>query len=356
MAFADEYDAMRRALAIAAAPGVPLHPNPRVGCVLLTPDGEVIAEGFHHGAGTPHAEVEALRAAGDAARGATAVVTLEPCNHTGRTGPCSQALIAAGVRRVVIAQRDPNPLAGGGIETLEAAGVETDTGLLAEDARALNPTWTFAHEHGRPFVTWKFATTLDGRSAATDGSSRWVSSAAARRDAHVLRALCDTMLVGSNTVEVDDPHLTVRDADGELLLSQPLRAVMGNRDLPQSRRVFDDAAATVQLRTHDPLEALRSLYQDHDRQHVLFEGGPKLAAVFLKAGLVDEVVTYVAPTLLGSGRSAVGRLGIRSIDKALRFDLVDSLVLLPASDDPADELINLRLTLRPRVTPTNEEK
>ncbi|HWU23450.1 MAG TPA: RibD family protein, partial [Nocardioides sp.] len=211
-------------------------------------------------------------------------------------------------------------------------------------------------EHGRPFVTWKVATTLDGRSAATDGSSRWVSSAAARRDSHVLRALCDTMLVGSNTVEVDDPHLTVRDAAGDLLPTQPLRAVMGNRDLPPGRRVFDDAAETVQLRTHDPLEALRTLYADHGRQHVLFEGGPKLAAVFLKAGLVDEVVSYLAPTLLGSGKSAVGRLGIRSIGNALRFDLVDSLVLMPESDDPDDELINLRLTLRPRTTTKNEEK
>jgi diaminohydroxyphosphoribosylaminopyrimidine deaminase/5-amino-6-(5-phosphoribosylamino)uracil reductase len=357
VAFADEYDAMRRALALAATPGVPLHPNPRVGCVLLGPEGDVVGEGYHRGAGTPHAEVEALRAAGDAARGATAVVTLEPCNHTGRTGPCAQALVEAGVRRVIVAQRDPNPLAGGGLETLQAAGVETDAGLLAEEAVALNPAWTFAHQHGRPFVTWKLATTLDGRSAATDGSSRWVSSAASRRDAHVLRALCDTILVGSNTVEVDDPHLTVRAPDGSLLPSQPLRVVMGRRDLPEDRRVFDDAAPTVQLRTHDPLAALQGLYAEHDRQHVFFEGGPKLAAVLLKAGLVDEVIAYVAPTLLGSGTSAVGRLGIRSIGDALRFDLVDSLVLMPESDDPDDELINLRLTLRPRPTgPTPEEK
>jgi diaminohydroxyphosphoribosylaminopyrimidine deaminase/5-amino-6-(5-phosphoribosylamino)uracil reductase len=198
-------------------------------------------------------------------------------------------------------------------------------------------------------VTWKFATTLDGRSAATDGSSRWVSSAAARRDTHVLRSLCDTMLVGSNTVAADDPHLTVRAPDDSLLPVQPLRVIMGKRDLPADRRIFDDAAETLQLFTHDPLEALRSLYDDYDRHHVFFEGGPKLAAVFLKAGLVDEIVTYVAPTLLGSGKSAVGTLGIRSIDQALRFDLVDSLVLMPESGDPVDELINLRLTLHPRA-------
>lgn len=339
--FAREYDAMRRALALAASPGVPLHPNPRVGCVLLADDGSVVGEGFHHGAGTPHAEVEALRDAGDRARGATAIVTLEPCNHTGRTGPCSQALIAAGVRRVVIAQRDPNPLASGGMETLLEADIEVEAGLLTDEAEEVNRAWTFAHRNGRPFVTWKFATTLDGRSAASDGSSRWISSLPARRDTHLLRALCDTMMVGTGTVEADDPQLTVRDDDDQPLAVQPLRVVMGDRDLPADRRVLDDAAETVQLRTHDPVEALRTLYADHDRHHVFLEGGPTLAAAFLKAGVVDEVVTYVAPLLLGSGKSAVGRLGIRSIDKALRLEITDTTVVGKGAD------ANVRLVLRP---------
>lgn len=342
--FAQEYDAMQRALRLAASPGVPLGPNPRVGCVLLAPDGSVVGEGFHRGAGSPHAEVEALEAAGDSARGATAIVTLEPCNHTGRTGPCSQALIEAGVAKVVVAQRDPNPVAGGGLESLAEAGIEVEHGLLVDDARALNRAWTFAHENGRPFVTWKFATTLDGRSAAADGSSRWVTSATARRDTHVLRALCDTMLVGTGTVEIDDPQLTVRDADDRRLPQQPLRVVMGERDLAADRRVLDDAAETVHLRTRDPIEALKTLYADHDRHHVFFEGGPTLAAAFLEAGVVDEVVAYVAPLLLGAGRSAVGELGITSIGDARRLDLVDTVVLLPEEDG---ELINLRLTLRP---------
>ncbi len=348
--FAREYDAMQRALQLAASPGVPLGPNPRVGCVVLAEDGSVVGEGYHRGAGTPHAEIEALKVAGTLAGGATAVVTLEPCDHTGRTGPCSQALVEAGVRRVVIAQRDPNPLAKGGLETLAAAGIETDVGLLADDAAALNRAWTFAHERGRPFVTWKFATTLDGRSAATDGSSRWVSSPAARRDTHLLRALCDTILVGTNTVAVDDPQLTVRDADGEPLARQPLRVVMGERDLPAESRIFDDQAETVQLRTHDPLTALETLYRDHARNHVFFEGGPKLAAAFLKAGVVDEVLVYVAPMLIGGGKSVVGPLGIRNLGKALRFDLVDTVVLLPDSDDADDSPINLRITLRPITT------
>ena len=342
--FAREYDAMQRALHLAATPGVPVWPNPRVGCVLLAPDGTVVGEGFHHGAGTPHAEIEALAAAGELAAGTTAVVTLEPCNHTGRTGPCSESLIEAGVAKVVVAQRDPNPIAEGGLERLAEAGVEVEHGLLVDDARALNRAWTFAHEHGRPFVTWKFATTLDGKSAAADGSSRWVSSAAARRDTHVLRALCDTMLVGTNTVEVDDPRLTVRDADDQPLPVQPLRVVVGARDLAEDRRIFDDAAPTVHLRTRDPLEALQTLYADHHRHHVFFEGGPTLAAAFLKAGVVDEVVAYVAPMLLGAGTSAVGRLGIRSIDKARRLELVETLVLPPEEEG---EAINLRLTLRP---------
>lgn len=342
--FAREYDAMRRALELAASPGVPLWPNPRVGCVLLAPDGEVVAEGFHHGAGSPHAEVEALTAAGDRARGATAVVTLEPCNHTGRTGPCSQALLAAGVARVVVAQRDPNPVAQGGLEVLAEAGIAVESGLLADEARALNPAWTFAHEHGRPFVTWKFATTLDGRSAAADGTSRWVSSAAARRDTHVLRALCDTMLVGTNTVEVDDPALTVRDEDDRPLPAQPLRAVMGERDLDAGRRALDDQAPSVHLRTRDPRVALETLYRDHGRHHVFLEGGPTLAAAFLHDRLVDEVVAYVAPMLLGAGAHAVADLGIGTIADALRLEVTGVTVLGEGAG------ANVRLVM----TPTKE--
>jgi len=184
-----EQDAMRRALVLAATSGVPLWPNPRVGCVLLAADGSTVAEGWHRGAGTPHAEADALAKARDRAQGATAVVTLEPCNHTGRTGPCAEALVAAGVRRVVFAQPDPNPLAAGGAETLRAAGIEVEQGLLADEARALNRVWTIATERQRPFVTWKLATTLDGRSAAADGTSRWVSSRAARRETACARSV-----------------------------------------------------------------------------------------------------------------------------------------------------------------------
>lgn len=330
-----EQAAMRRALELAATPDVPLGPNPRVGCVLLDDEGHVVAEGHHRGAGSPHAEADALAHAG-AASGITAVVTLEPCNHTGRTGPCAQALVAAGVRRVVFAQPDPNPVAAGGAATLRAAGVEVAAGLLEESARDLNRVWTFAVERQRPFVTWKFATTLDGRSAAADGTSRWVSGEVARLDTHRLRALCDTMLVGTGTVETDDPRLTVRDEQDRPLAVQPLRVVMGERDLDPGRRMFHEPGESLHLRTRDPVVALRDLFA-RDRQHVFLEGGPALAAAFLRAGLVDEVVTYVSPMLLGAGTNAVADLGITSIADAFRPRVTDVTVL---DDD------NVRFTMR----------
>jgi diaminohydroxyphosphoribosylaminopyrimidine deaminase/5-amino-6-(5-phosphoribosylamino)uracil reductase len=340
-----EQHAMRRALELAQTPGVPFGPNPRVGCVLIDAHGNEVAEGFHRGAGTPHAEAAALVEAGDAARGTTAIVTLEPCNHTGRTGPCAQALIGAGVARVVYAQPDPNPIASGGADTLRAAGIEVAHGLFSDEARAVNRAWSFAVEHQRPFVTWKFATTLDGRSAAADGTSRWISSPAARRDTHRLRAECDVMMVGTSTIEIDNPLLTVRDVDGVPDGVQPLRAVVGLRDLPPQSRVFNDDAETVQLRTRDPREALDELFAGNS-QHVFLEGGPTLAAAFLRAGLVDEIVTYVAPMLLGSGRNAVADLGIETIAGAHHFEVTDVTVLAP---ETVGDDTDIRITMTPRV-------
>ena len=335
-----ERRAMTRALALARTPGVPLGPNPRVGCVLIDPDGAVVAEGHHRGAGTPHAEADAVSRAGASARGTTAVVTLEPCNHTGRTGPCAQALVEAGVSRVVYAQADPNPVAAGGASALAAAGVDVEHGLLAADAVALNRAWTFAVRHGRPFVTWKFAATLDGRSAAADGTSRWVSSPAARLDTHRLRAESDVILAGTGTVLVDDPELTVRDATGDPVEHQPLRAVMGLREVPDDRRVLNAVAETVVLATRDPAVALAELHR-RERRHVFLEGGPTLAAAFLRAGLVDEVVAYVAPLLLGAGTSAVADLGITTIGDAVRFDVADIAVVGEGAE------ANARFTLTP---------
>jgi len=308
---------MRRALELAAL-GPVADPNPRVGAVILDQNGIVVGEGFHEGAGTPHAEIVALREAGSAARAGTAVVTLEPCAHTGLTGPCALALIEAGVARVVFAQTDPNPSARGGSALLESEGIGTTAGVLAEESAALNSAWTFSMVHGRPKVTWKFAATLDGRSAAADGSSRWITGPLARADVHRFRSACDAILVGTGTVVVDDPALTVRGSDGTACGRQPLRVVMGFRPIPESSKVLDLAAPTLQLATHDPAEALKTLHHQ-EIHHVWLEGGPTVAAAFLEAGLVDEVIAYLAPALLGSGQAAVGDLGIQTIDQALRL-------------------------------------
>ncbi len=316
---------LRSALALAAR-GPLGDPNPRVGAVVTDAYGAVVGQGFHAGAGTAHAEVVALSEAGEMARGGAAYVTLEPCAHTGRTGPCTDALLVSGIARVFYAQADPTPVAGGGAERLRDAGVDVLGGVLAGEAEALNSAWTFAHRHGRPMVTWKLATTLDGRAAATDGTSRWITGEAARADVHDLRASCEAVLVGTGTALADDASLTARHPDGSLRARQPLRVVMGRRSLPAGATLLDESAPTLHLTTHDPRLALQALW-DKGIRHVLLEGGPTLAAAFLRAGVVDEVVAYVAPVLLGAGHPTVGDLGITTIDSALRLEPVDVTVL-----------------------------
>lgn len=316
---------MRRALELAARGRLP-DANPRVGCVLVSADGDLVSEGWHRGAGTAHAEADALSRAGDAARGATAYVTLEPCNHTGRTQPCAQALLDAGVARVVHAQSDPNPRAAGGADVLRDAGVEVVSGVLDEEATALNATWTHLVTTGRPWVTWKLASTLDGRSAAADGTSQWITGPVARDDVHARRSRCGAVIIGTGTALTDDPRLTARRADGTLFDDQPLRVVVGERDLRPGARVLDDSAPTWHLRTRDPKEVLTRL-ADAEIHHVWLEGGPTMAAAFLAAGLVDEVIAYVAPVFLGRGRPSVGDLGITTITDALRLEPTDITVL-----------------------------
>ncbi|NUS56123.1 MAG: bifunctional diaminohydroxyphosphoribosylaminopyrimidine deaminase/5-amino-6-(5-phosphoribosylamino)uracil reductase RibD, partial [Streptomycetaceae bacterium] len=235
---------MRRAIELAARGLGTTSPNPVVGSVVLDAHGDVAGEGFHEVAGGPHAEVAALRAAGDRARGGTAIVTLEPCAHTGRTGPCAQALIDAGVARVFYAVSDPTPNASGGAAMLRAAGVEVHSGVLAAEAARGNEAWLTAARLGRPFTTWKYAATLDGRIAAADGTSRWISSAASRADVHRLRARVDAVVAGSGTLLADDPHLAVRGTDGPV--RQPLRVVVDTHArIPAGARVLDDAAPTL---------------------------------------------------------------------------------------------------------------
>jgi diaminohydroxyphosphoribosylaminopyrimidine deaminase / 5-amino-6-(5-phosphoribosylamino)uracil reductase len=329
-----EHEAMGRAVALAARGLGTTSPNPVVGCLILDAAGEVVGEGFHAYAGGPHAEIVALAQAGKRATGGTALVTLEPCNHTGRTGPCSLALIAAGVRRVVIAVDDPTTIAAGGTATLRAAGVEVVTGLLRAVAEAGNVAWLTAVRRGRPHLTWKYAATLDGRSAAADGTSQWITSPPARADVHELRSTVDAIIAGLGTVLADDPQLTVRNlADGSLAIKQPLRVVVdsGGRT-PKNARVRDGAAptwiATVAELGSGPdgrtdLSALLAGLYARGVRAALLEGGPTLAGAFLAAGLVDKVVGYVAPKLLGAGSSALVGAGVDSIAEAIVLELTD---------------------------------
>lgn len=313
--------AMRRALELAAlgpARGV----NPQVGCVILSPDGDIVAEGWHRGLGTAHAEVDALsKLPGDGARGGTAVVTLEPCNHMGHTGPCSEALIEAGVARVVYAVSDPNPAASGGATRLSEGGVEVIDGVLADAVAEFLHPWLTAVRLGRPYVTLKWASSLDGRAAASDGTSQWITGEAARAHVHLQRAAADAILVGTGTVLADDPSLTARDAAGELFAEQPVPVVIGEREVPSGARVRDHPQPLITTSSRDLEKVLGGLYARGIRR-VLIEGGPTLASAFVAAGLVDEYLVYLAPMLLGGDRMAMGDLGIGTLGEARRLRIV----------------------------------
>lgn len=293
------------------------YPNPPVGAVILDADGEIAGVGATEPPGGPHAEVLALRRAGERAAGGTAVVTLEPCNHVGRTPPCVDALLAAGVANVAFAVADPNPVAAGGAARLTASGVHVTPGVCA-DAAAGGPLreWLHKQRTGMPHVTWKFATSVDGRSAAADGSSQWITSEAARADVHRRRAAADAIVVGTGTVFVDDPALTARRPDGTLAAQQPLRVVVGMREISPDATVLNDDSRTMVIRTRDPREVIQAL---SDRTDVLVEGGPTLAGAFLRAGVIDRILAYVAPILLGGPISAVDDVGVLSIAQAQRW-------------------------------------
>jgi diaminohydroxyphosphoribosylaminopyrimidine deaminase/5-amino-6-(5-phosphoribosylamino)uracil reductase len=341
--------AMRRAIELAARGLGSTSPNPVVGCVLLDADGELVGEGFHAYAGGPHAEIVALAQAGERARGGTAVVTLEPCDHTGRTGPCTGALIRAGVARVVIGVTDPNLLAAGGAATLRAAGVEVEIGVRAAAAEDGNIAWLTAVRRGRPYVIWKYASTLDGRSAAADGTSMWITSEAARMDVHALRGTVDAVIAGVGTVLADDPRLTARNLrDGSLAIRQPLRVVVDSDGrTPADARVRDGAARTWVVTTAeigaDPtgrvdLPALLTALYQRGVRSVLLEGGPTLAGAFLAAGLVDKVIGYLAPKLLGAGPAALADAGPTTISEVIDLEYVDITQVGP----------DLRITALPR--------
>jgi diaminohydroxyphosphoribosylaminopyrimidine deaminase/5-amino-6-(5-phosphoribosylamino)uracil reductase len=301
------------------------YPNPPVGAVVLDAGGEVVGVGATEPAGGDHAEILALRRAGDLATGGTVVVTLEPCNHYGRTPPCVNALLDAKVGAVVYGVADPNPEAAGGAHRLEEAGVAVHSGVLADEVTG-GPLreWLHKQRTGLPHLTWKYASSVDGRSAAADGSSQWISSEASRLDLHRRRAAADAIVVGTGTVLADDPALTARLPDGSLADRQPLRVVVGKREIPSEAKVLNDDSRTMVIRTHDPLEVIKAV---SDRTDVLLEGGPTLAGAFLRAGVVNRILAYVAPTLLGGPVTAVDDVGVTTIARALRwqFDGVDRI-------------------------------
>ncbi|MFN3867088.1 MAG: bifunctional diaminohydroxyphosphoribosylaminopyrimidine deaminase/5-amino-6-(5-phosphoribosylamino)uracil reductase RibD, partial [Demequina sp.] len=327
--------ALDRAVALAALG--PAHgPNPRVGCVILDSDGAVLGEGWHRGAGTAHAEVAAIadaRVRGTDVRGGTAVVTLEPCAHTGRTGPCVDALTDAGVTAVTYAVADPGRASGGGAAILTERGIPA-TQVEHAGASALIHRWLTAMRLGRPYVIAKWAATLDGRMAAADGTSVWITGPEARDHAHGVRAEVDAIAVGTGTVLADDPQLSARPG-GQDSAHQPLRVVIGRTQTP-GRQVWRDANAMA-VASHEPHEVLAALWAREVRTLVV-EGGPTVLSAFLRAGLVDEVHAYIAPALLGEGPSVAEGLGIGTMTGALRGQDVTSRPL------GADTLVTAHLS------------
>jgi diaminohydroxyphosphoribosylaminopyrimidine deaminase/5-amino-6-(5-phosphoribosylamino)uracil reductase len=337
---------MTRALRLAERGAYTTKPNPMVGCVIALGD-EVVGEGFHQRAGEAHAEVLALQAAGGRATGATAYVTLEPCAHTGRTGPCADALIAAGITRVVAAMRDPFPqVDGAGFENLRAAGITVESGLMEAQARQLNRGFLSRVERGRPWVRVKLGTSQDGRTAMASGESKWITGEPSRLDVQKWRARAGAIITGANTVLIDDPSLTVRLADDTPFVP-PLRVVLDPGLATIARGTVRDASApTLYLHAADAkpprdiqvdraiapvsagrfdLEAVLKLLAARDINEVQVEAGATLAGAFLAAGLADEVLLYVAPVLLGErARPLFAGLGIDAMAQRTQLKVVDA--------------------------------
>ena len=318
-------DAMNRALELALR-GPVTGVNPQVGAVILNAAGEVIGEGYHKGSGTDHAEVVAIKAAlsgrDKLEPGATAVITLEPCNHTGKTGPCAVALIVAGISKVVFASSDPGDNSAGGSKTLQLAGVEVESGIFADRADEQSRVWLTAAKNKRPFVSLKWASSIDGRAAAQDGTSKWISGTESRADAHLRRSEVDAILIGTGTAIIDDPELTARKEDGSLYAHQPLRVVLGEREISPNLRVFNENAETLTMKTQSIHGALGELYEKGIK-HVLVEGGPTLASRFVQLDLVDEFVIYLAPKLLGGDKLALGSIDVPGVDQAKLLDFTE---------------------------------
>jgi diaminohydroxyphosphoribosylaminopyrimidine deaminase/5-amino-6-(5-phosphoribosylamino)uracil reductase len=312
---------MQRAIALSENGFGRTSPNPIVGALIVATDGSVIAEGFHDRAiSNDHAEVVALKIAGDKARGATMYVTLEPCNHTGTTGPCTQAIIDAGIKSVVYAVADPHTVAAGGAAVLKAAGIDVVAGVGEDEASYSNRAWLTKIIKGRPFITWKVAATLDGKVSAMDGTSKWITNEESRADVQKVRRSVDAIMVGTQTVIADDPHLIPRDG---LEGNNPLRIVCGTQELPQSAQVFDGAAPTKVIASKD-LKVVAAELLATGANHILLESGPTLATALLQAGMLDELMIYQGASVFGAGKSFVADFGITTLDNAMSMHRINT--------------------------------
>ena len=294
-------------------------PNPIVGAVITSATGEVLSEGFHQGG--DHAEVIALNSVKEIPAGSIIFISLEPCNHHGKTPPCVDAIIDSGIKKVVYAVSDPNPIASGGAERLRAAGIEVESGIGEEQARLENRAWLTKMELGRPRITWKIASTMDGKVAASDGTSKWITGDLARTDVARMRSQVDGIVTSTATVIADDPLLTSKGFG-----KNPVRIVMGATPLSAKMQISGDAAETVLIKSRN-FDDLLSLAEERGFNELLIESGPTFGTALLRANLVDEIVLFQAPMLLGSGTPSIGDLGITNISGRLDFKISDVEVI-----------------------------
>jgi diaminohydroxyphosphoribosylaminopyrimidine deaminase/5-amino-6-(5-phosphoribosylamino)uracil reductase len=291
-------------------------PNPNVSAAIYGVDGSLISDGFHNRkVSVDHAEVVALKKAGSAARGATMVISLEPCAHTGTTPPCVQAIIDAGIAKVIYAVADPNPIAAGGAQILADAGIVVEH-RESEQLNFVQRAWLHKERTGRPLMIWKVATTLDSKVAASDGTSQWITGPESREDVQELRAQSDAILIGTNTALVDNPHLIPRGHD-----ARPVRVICGEQEVPATNKVFDNEARTIVVKSKSIPELIR-VFSDEGFNQVLVEAGPTLGSALMASGKIDELIVYQAPKMLGAGKEFVSHLGISTLNDHLKLELL----------------------------------
>jgi len=296
-------------------------PNPNVAAAIYSAQGELISDGFHdRTTSLDHAEVVALKKAGDKARGATMVISLEPCAHTGATPPCVDAIIAAGITHVIYAVNDPNPIAAGGAQKLRDAGIKVEFVPSVQLVFAQR-AWLRKEATGRPLMIWKVATTIDSKVAASDGTSQWISGPESREDVQKLRAQSDAILIGTNTALVDNPHLIPKGH-----AARPVRIISGEQVVPPTHKVFDDEARTMLVKSKS-IPELISVLKEENFNRVLVEAGPTLGSALMASGNIDELIVYQAPKILGAGKEFVSHLGISTLADHIQLELISSVVM-----------------------------